>query len=330
MTDSNSAQVSEIPTVDMSGFISGDPDGKQMAARQLRNAMEKVGFFFLVGHGIDWSIIDEAYLQVKRFFDQPLEDKMEVKVGTGGPDSTPLLAKQRGYIHYRAKVDPVTAEKSERAKNFVEAFNMAREDYGINQWPSNLPGFRDALLKYYQTMYDLATDMVRLYALALDLPETYFDPFFDRAGGSMRISHYFPAQSEAELADSWGIHPHTDRSFLTLLPANKVSGLQVRPEGADWIEAPYVPGSFVVNGGDILKRWTNDRFLSTPHRVVRSMSERYAMPLFFSPDNDITIEVVPTCYSPDHPLRYAPISHQDFLSEFLQSDYTRDDERLKG
>ena len=330
MNKPNSQVISSIPTVDVSGFMANDPAGTKRAVDELRFAMENVGFFFLIGHGVDWSIVEHTYAEAKRFFDQPLEKKMEIKIGTGGPESLPLMMEKRGYLHYGGGSASKQYDVDTRSKNYVESMNMAREEAGKNQWPSDLPGFQDSVLVYYDMMFGLATDMLRLYAGALDLPNDYFLPFFREPAGGIRLSHYLPAASEAEVKDSWGSQPHTDRSFLTLLPANKVDGLQVRPEGTDWSSAPYVPKSFVVNGGDVLRRWTNDRFLSTPHRVTRSMSERYAMPFFFLPDEGSDIKTVPSCIDADHPDRYASTNSKEFLTEFFSREYKFSDERLQS
>jgi isopenicillin N synthase-like dioxygenase len=120
----------------------------------------------------------------------------------------------------------------------------------------------------------------------------------------------------------WGLAPHTDSTFMTLLPANDVPGLWIRPEGYDWIEPPALPESFLVNSGDILRRWTNDRFLSTAHRVMNaSGTDRYAMPFFFGTRDDALIEALPTCVGPDNPPRHEPITSGDYQRWFLNRNY---------
>ena len=176
--------------------------------------------------------------------------------------------------------------------NLNEAFFMARDlpdDHpdvvadrrfrSANRWPKDLPGFREAVVGYCDALERLVQKLVRLYAVALELPAGYFDDPFREFQYKLRMTHY-PYQ-EALADDEFGIAPHTDTSFLTLLAPNEVPGLSIRTQSGKWIDAPVVPGAFVVNGGQMLQRWTNDVFLATPHRAVnRSGGERYALAFF--------------------------------------------------
>jgi isopenicillin N synthase-like dioxygenase len=123
----------------------------------------------------------------------------------------------------------------------------------------------------------------------------------------------------------YGLAPHTDSGFMTLLPQNDIPGLAIRPEGCEWMEPPILPGSFLVNSGDILRRWTNDRFLSTSHRVLNSSGrDRYAMPYFFDPNTDTVIECLPTCQGSDNPAKYPPVAYESYLLWFTNSNYHTD------
>ena len=129
-----------------------------------------------------------------------------------------------------------------------------------NKWPDNLPGFREFLLRYWDAMEGFSQSLLPVFATALDLPPDYFDPAFADAQCVLRLSHFPPATYRD---NQFGLAPHTDANFFTVLPQANVEGLYIRPQGRGWIKAPRIPGSFVINAGDMCRRWTNDRFLST-------------------------------------------------------------------
>ena len=162
--------------------------------------------------------------------------------------------------------------------------------------------------------------MVRLYARALDLPAEYFDHPFKEPQYKLRMTHY-PNQA-GPTDDEFGIAPHTDTSFLTLLAPNHVPGLSIRTQGGKWIEAPAIPDAYVVNGGQLLQRWTNDHFLATPHRAVnRSGGERYALAFFCDSNIDWPVAAVPTCVGPDEPPKYPTTYYTDYMIRYQQRSY---------
>ena len=159
-------------------------------------------------------------------------------------------------------------------------------------------------------MERLVQKLVRLYAVALDLPPAWFDAAFKDFQYKLRMTHY-PPQPETTPEDEFGIAPHTDTSFLTVLAPNEVPGLAIRKRNGEWMDAPAIPDAFVVNGGQLLLRWTNDRFLATPHRAInRSGGERYALAFFCDAAIDWPIAAVPTCVGPG---QAAEISDDDLL-----------------
>ena len=141
-----------------------------------------------------------------------------------------------------------------------------RRFHGLNQWPAELPGFRETALAYMQAMETLCRRLVPIYATALDLPPDAFDRAYAEPHLILRLTHYPPLASGE--AASVSLTPHTDSGFMTLLAPNPVPGLSILLPDGRWVDAPAVADAFVVNGGDILHRWTNERFLSTPHRVI--------------------------------------------------------------
>ena len=161
--------------------------------------------------------------------------------------------------------------------------------------------------------------LVRLYARALGLPAAYFDDPFREPQYKLRMTHY-PNQ-EVAVDDEFGIAPHTDTSFLTLLAPNDVPGLSIRTQSGKWIDAPVIPGAYVVNGGQLLQRWTNDFFLATPHRAVnRSGGERYALAFFCDSTIDWPIASVPTTVGPDKPPKYPTTWYTDYMIAVPEAD----------
>jgi isopenicillin N synthase-like dioxygenase len=196
---------------------------------------------------------------------------------------------------------------------------------GPNQWPDWLPGFRAAIDAYRAELERVSRAVIRLIAMALDLPASALDRYFARPTTFLRLLHYPPHPVEAA-DDQFGAAPHTDYGIITLLAQDDSGGLQVRRRDANgdrgWIDAAPLPGSFVLNVADMLARWTNDRFVSTPHRVVnRSGGDRYSLPYFFDTAMDAVIECLPTCTGPSNPPRYAPARYGDYLIDRLNRNY---------
>jgi isopenicillin N synthase-like dioxygenase len=171
-----------------------------------------------------------------------------------------------------------------------------------------------------RTLEALCRKLVPLYALALDLPADFFDACFGEPHMILRMSRYPVIDGEDETVVS--LVPHTDSGFMTLLPPNRVPGLSIQLPSGRWIDAPGIDGAFVVNGGDILHRWTNERFLSTPHRVRNVSGQlRYAVPFFFDPNHDTVIECLPSCQSAERPAKYPPIKFGDYALWFAAQRY---------
>ena len=170
-----------------------------------------------------------------------------------------------------------------------------------NKWPDNLPGFRDFLLGYWEAMERFSQSLLPVFATALDLPPDYFDRAFVDAQCVLRLSHFPPTRYRD---NQFGLAPHTDANFFTVLPQANVEGLYIRPARArgGWIKAPRIPGSFVINAGDMCRRWTNDRFLSTQHLAINLTDQhRYSTPFFYTPHIDWPIACLPTCLRPGQP-----------------------------
>lgn len=313
MGEWNAMSVTEtelIPVLDVGRYLAGDNHAGDELARQLRLALEEIGFFFVINHGLDWRLVEETYRQAARLHALPDDVKEGLVMG---PDSGGYLRLGGGTSYASAIAGAV------RKPNLNAAYFVHRDvQPGRNHWP-DLPEFREHVLAYFAAMERLADRLLPLYALSLDLPADWFSPYFRPASCTLRMSHYPLVPHEQ---DQWGLAPHTDSTFMTLLPANDVPGLEIRPEGHEWIAPPPLEQSFLVNSGDILRRWTNDLFLSTAHRVRnQSGRDRYAIPFFYGARNDALIEAVPTCVGPDNPPRYDPITNGDYQRWFRNRNY---------
>jgi isopenicillin N synthase-like dioxygenase len=312
----------EIPLIDVADFLAGKPGAAEVAAAQLCYAFEKVGFYYLAGHGVPQSLIDAQYAEAARFHALPIENKLAVRVDEHNT----------GYMPIQEKAPPNAAAQGKKPSQ-NEAFFLRRERgpddpdvvsnrrfHNLNKWPDGVPGFREQTLKYMSALEGLCQKLVRLYALALDLSEDHFDTSFAKPHMILRQSRYPKIDAADESVAS--LVPHTDSGFMTLLPPNKVQGLSILLPGGQWMDAPYVEGAFVVNGGDILHRWTNERFLSTPHRVRNvSGNVRYAIPFFCDPDHDTIIECLSSCQSAEKPAKYPPIKFGDYAVWFAAQRY---------
>lgn len=312
-----------IPVVDFGPWLAGAPGAAERTAAELRVALTEIGFYCIVNHGIDRGLIAATFEQARRFHALPLEAKMALK----------LNRHNQGYLPLRGNTLRTSTVQTGTKPNLNEAFFVKRElapDHpdvladrrfrGANRWPDGLPGFRETVLAYCAAMEALVQRMVRLYALALDLPAAWFDGAFAEPQYTLRMTHY-PHQ-EADSDEEFGLAPHTDTTFLTLLAPNEVPGLQIRAQSGRWIEAPAIPDAYVVNGGQMLQRWTNDRFLATPHRAVnRSGGERYAIPFFCDSNIDWPIAAVPTCVGPDDPPKYPTTDYTAYMTWYQDRNY---------
>ena len=317
-----------IPVLDLGPYLAGMPGAELRLAAELRRACETVGFYFIIHHGVPQNLIDNAFAQTARFHAQRLADKMALLINDHMIGYLPL-----GYSTFRSSdinrntkhdLNEALFIRRERSPDDPDVVSGKRWR-GLNQWPSGLPGFRDTMLEYFQRMEALARRLLPIYALALDLPRGYFLPLFDGAHINLRLSHY-PANAAAE-DNQFGIAPHADAGFMTLLPQSAVPGLEIRTTSGTWLAAPSLPGSYLVNTGDTLNRWSNGRFLSTPHRASNNSGrERYAMPFFYDPNTDTLIECLPFCQGPDNPPKYRPQTYGEFYAWFIAKNYAHQQE----
>jgi isopenicillin N synthase-like dioxygenase len=311
-----------IPVIDLGPCFAGRSGGLDTAAAQLRDALEGVGFFIIVNHGVPRRLIDATFAEARRFHALPLDAKMALRMNehNNGYMSMGRYAVWTSDVNVNDKPDLNEAFFVKRERGPDDPLRRSgRRFVGPNRWPENLPGFRDAVLAYTDAMDDLTRRMLPVCATALELPRDYFDAAFTESQFSFRLSHYPPVAAEV---NQFGIAPHTDANFLTFLAQTEIPGLQVRMPGGEWLDVPYVPDSYAVNAGDMMYRWTNGRFKSTPHRAVPPVGrDRYAIPFFLGPHIDTVIECLPTCQGPDNPARFPSITYDDYLRWWYDANY---------
>jgi len=311
-----------IPVIDLGPYFAGVPGALEITAVELRQALETIGFFIIVNHGVPQDLIDRTFAAAQRFHDQPLEAKMALRMNehNNGYMAMGKYAVWTSEVNVNDKPDLNEAFFVKRERRPDDPLRRSgRRFVGPNQWPANLPGFRDTVLTYTDAVDALGRRVVPICAVALGLPPDYFDAAFAESQFSFRLSHYPPVQAEA---NQFGIAPHTDANFLTFLAQTEVPGLQVRLPSGDWLDVPYIPGSFAVNSGDMMYRWTNGRFKSTPHRALPPVGRhRYAIPFFMGPHIDTVIACLPTCQGPDNPPRFPPITYEEYLLWWYDANY---------
>lgn len=281
-----------LPVLDLGPYLAGKPGAEAILASQLRTACEDIGFFFITNHGIDPALVDECFVQSRRYFDLPAEAKL----------ANAMNESQSGYQPLRASVYQDNLSRENRKASISEAykytFDLSEDDpdFGTGRrfrdqpnWPEGLPGFREFCQRYIRAFDDLANTLLAPLALSLDLPRNFFAGGFDRSTSAVRLAHY-PQLPPAERTGNMGSFPHQDLSFLTLIPPTDVPGLDVLLPGGEWLEVPRVDGAILVNTGTALERWTDGRYGATPHRVrVPQDTDRYSNIFFYYPNLEARI-----------------------------------------
>jgi isopenicillin N synthase-like dioxygenase len=303
---------SEIPLLDFAAMLGDDEPAKRQLAAEIQRACTEVGFFYIKNHGFPQAVIDRIFAVSREFFAQDLAAKMEIDMARSF---------NRGYI-------PLYGEKnnSNTKGDIKEAFDMAiditTDDsgfaagnplYGPNQWPAELPDFKPVMLDYFAAVTLLSQRLYRAFALSLGLPENYFLGMLDKPLDILRLLRY-PSQPIVDDADQIGTGAHSDFDCFTVLCQDPSGGLQVLNSHGEWIDALPIDGTFLINVGDMLERWSNGRFVSTVHRVInRSGGERYSIVFFAAPNHATVVECLPGCYSAQQPPKYAPIGAGEYI-----------------
>jgi isopenicillin N synthase-like dioxygenase len=303
------------PLINVAGLRSPKLSDRLAVAGAIGNACRGIGFFYVLGHALDTTLMDATFDATRRFFALPLSIKRALARDRVGDN--------RGFVDLEEERLDLNSNPDRK-----EAFNIglelpashpgrARRHLGENAWP-DLPGWRELMLNYYGRCLELGRLLHHAFSLDLGIAEDFFDSRLDCPMATLRLLHY-PARVQDDAG--MGAGAHTDYGNLTLLIVNGVSGLQIRPRNGGWIDAPHIPGAFICNIGDCLMRWSNDIYVSTPHRVLSPVQERYSIAFFLDPNADAVVK--PIIGQSSMVPKYPPITGAAFLESRLNPTYAK-------
>ena len=314
-----------IPVISLADLNSDDLNKRKEVAAALGHACREIGFFYVVDHGVPLALREKVFAQAQRFFQLPAERKQILSIKQSRHN--------RGYIALAdERLNP------EQGADQKEAFNIGVDlppDHpdvvtgkpfrGVNYWP-DLSDWKTDMLDYFEACKTLGRLIHRGFSLDLGLSEHYFDRHLMDPIATLRLLHYPAAQKTSEQGTQQntarpdaGAGTHTDYGNITLLATDGVAGLQVATRNGDWIDAPSIAGAFVCNIGDCLMRWTNDLYVSTPHRVKAPPQERYSIAFFLEVDPDSVVDS--RDLFPEQPAKYPPVTCADYLASRLNATY---------
>jgi len=315
-----------LPSIDLRAFLSGTGEEQQGIAAQVDEICKSIGFLIIENHGLPTDITDNAWSTTRAFFDLPLEEKLKWKPADPTcprgyfPMAAEALAKSLG-------VDTPPDFKESfgigpgplRAPSYKIAVEKFEFHYGENLWPARPKELRAELTIFFDAMENLGSQVLRLFAAALELPHNFFERFHTHPMCAMRCINY-PASDEPLLPRQRGAGEHSDYGSITLLKSDpNVPGLEIKLPSGRWAKAPLVEDAFIVNIGDLLARWTNDRWVSTLHRVIQpgvaesGTSRRQSLAFFHNTSFDAEIECIPTCLKPGEEPKYRPVQAGEYL-----------------
>ena len=311
-----------IPIVDFGEFIHGGAGQQREVAAQIGDACAHVGFMYLVNHGIPNELVDRVFRLAEELFELPAAEKRALGYAPGGA---------RGYFGYGTENLDQTGANSQRGDR-KEGYDLGVEESSLpprasasaafhapNRWPAAELGraFRKTMGQYTSALRALATRLTEAFALSLGLPVEFFHQMIDAPCCTLRLNHYPAPPPERRGKPGEGCGAHSDYGLFTILAQDKVGGLQVRNSAGEWVSATPLEGSFVINIGDMLSRWTNGRYASTIHRVVdasRGSAARLSVPFFFNPNADAEVACLATCTDKSNPPRHPPATAEAILA----------------
>jgi len=325
-----------VPVIDVSAFFSGDAETKRRLAAEVNHACEDIGFWVMTGHGIERGFCSELFRMGRAFFDLPVAEKLKCRIDTSR-QAVVSFSSRRGYL-------PVASEAFSYSRlvhspgDLRESFSLgpidipadayfhteaARPHFAPNIWPDRPTELKALCIEYYRRMARLSEVVARIFALAIGLEEDYFENKIDKQTSALLIHHY-PDQSDEPLPNQMRTGAHSDLGMFTILRTedeHPPGGLEVRNRAGAWVEVPAVRNSFVMNIGDMMMRWTNDRWISTMHRVLNPPRERavgnhrMSVPFFYYPNYDAVLECLPNCSRVDNPAKYPQVTCGDYRME---------------
>lgn len=322
--------MADIPLLDLGAFLQTDAGRRRQIGRLVDDVCRHTGFIAIDNHGVDTAVIAAAWQAAGEFFDLPSEEKLGLCPDRPGNPrgyfalEFEALTRSRGVPSPRDPKEsfssgPLTPPDDVPVCDDLEFF------FGANRWPESPPGFQEAWSTYYRAMERLGAKLMRLFAAALQLPEDYFAAYHDHHVSALRALNY-PATTLPLKAGQQRAGEHSDYGSVTILkPDPVVGGLELRLPSGHWVAAPRVGDGFLVNIGDLLARWTNDRWVSTLHRVtlpgpeLGQLPRRQSIAYFQNPNHDAIIQALPGCIAAGETPRYAPVTAGQYLLERFRS-----------
>jgi isopenicillin N synthase-like dioxygenase len=322
------AAAAQIPVIDFGPVFTGEPGALADTAAIVRDACERVGFFYALHHDVTEALIERAFAASRRFHALPLDEKLKLRLNDNNIGYLPINASVQGASTVHKATRPNRNESffisHDRGPDHLDVV-AGKPLRGRNQWPpaaiDGIAEMRRDMMAYFHALGAMCDRMLPAFAMALGMPADFFAPYFaNEAHATARFLHYPPQDAGED--NLFGQAPHTDNSFMTALARTDVPGLAVRLPSGEWFAPPVIPGTFLINLGNIMRRWSNDRFLSTPHGVLNdSGADRYSIAYFHSPNVDSVIACLPSCVAPDNPAHYRPAVYRDLVLEFYRANY---------
>lgn len=295
-----------IPVIDMN-LLRGSAEDRQKLAEQVDQGCSEIGFLTVVNHQVPREVIDNCSKEIWNFFDLPVEEKMKC------PMTDEYHYGYSGYLDENLAAGYGVNRPPDLKESFAVGPYNPRALMAAVQYPDNPPQLKKALHDYFCAMETLSSDILKVFTLALRLPKDFFEEKISYHRSALRLLNY-PEQTRAPEPNQIRAGEHTDYGSITILLQDKVGGLQVLDRQKQWRDVEPMADSFVVNLGDLMQQWTNDRWVSTLHRVVNNnIARRQSIAFFHNINHDQLVECIPTCTSPDNPPKHAPILAWDHL-----------------
>jgi isopenicillin N synthase-like dioxygenase len=305
-----------IPSVDLADFLSGDPVRKNDFVQKLGKAYEEVGFVAVKNHGVADNLIADLYQYVQEFFSLPLEKKKAYEIAD--------LAGQRGYTSFGK--EHAKGSDAPDLKEFFQYGQVPRDNYKEEEYPDNVKvaeviDFNKTFDDAYRGFEKSGTALLQAIALYLGLDEHYFDGFVHNGNSILRAIHYPPITHEP--ASAIRAEQHEDINLITLLVGASADGLEILSKQGEWVAVTSLPEQIVVNVGDMLQRFTNNKLISTTHRVVNPKRElwhtsRFSIPFFLHPRSSMSLKCLDSCVDEAHPIAYEDATAGEYLDERLR------------
>ena len=334
------AGTQSVPIINLAPVLSGDPEGTRKVVDEVRRACEATGFLVVTNHGIDRALQQRMFQVCREFFDRPQEEKDRIAQGVVSSIlGYNAMGSQRVAYSRHDETPPDLMESYTAGRSDIDESDpyftseLGRQVFPRNVWPEHPATLRPVFEDYYGAAVRLSERIMELFAIALDLPPTFFADKIDKSLNFLRALNY-PGLAGEALPGQSRIGAHTDYGALTIvMPSGP--GLQVESPRGGWEDVPFTPGCLQVNIGDLMERWTNDRWVSTMHRVLPSTDaldkgqRRMSVAFFLMGKYDALVEPLPTCVDAEHGPKYPAITAGDHMFEKINRQFSLTQETRK-